>query len=53
MNNRILQVNVIPVEDDFIHLSSKLLRELNIPKMYNHSVRYKTLFLLLKIHINY
>lgn len=29
MNNRMLRVNLIPVEDCFAHLSSKLIRELN------------------------
>ncbi|XP_027844705.2 peroxisome biogenesis factor 1 [Aphis gossypii] len=29
MKDRMLQVNIIPVEDSFVHLSSKLIRELN------------------------
>jgi len=29
MKDRMLRVNIIPVEDSFVHLSSKLIRELN------------------------
>lgn len=39
MNNQILQVNVIPVEDNFVHLSSKLIRQLNILEKHDHPVR--------------
>ncbi|XP_060858422.1 peroxisomal ATPase PEX1 isoform X1 [Metopolophium dirhodum] len=41
MNDRMLQVNIIPVEDSFVHLSSKLIRELNDQRRHNHTVCLK------------
>ncbi|XP_015379787.1 PREDICTED: peroxisome biogenesis factor 1 isoform X2 [Diuraphis noxia] len=41
MINWMLQVNIIPVEDNFVHLSSKLIRELNAQRHHNHTVCLK------------
>lgn len=38
MNERLLTVNVIPVQDSFVHLSSKLIRQFNIATINKHPV---------------
>lgn len=53
MNDRILSVNVVPVQDSFVHLSSKSIREFNIVANHKHPVSKLFDIFLLRNHSYY